>query len=67
MWQLVSVKSAVYLFGGKDTNNSVYKLDSVECFIVQEDKWIHVSTMPESLSCLQASLIQFPVKHMTED
>ena len=64
---IVSVKSAVYLFGGEDTNNSVYKLDSVECYIVQEDKWIHVSTMPESLSCLQASLIQFPVKHMTED
>ena len=64
---IVSVKSAVYLFGGEDTNNPVNKLDSVECYIVQEDKWIHVSTMPESLSCLQASLIQFPVKHVTED
>lgn len=31
---IVSVKSVVYLFGGEDIKNFVYKFDSVECYIV---------------------------------
>ena len=59
---IVSAEHCVYLFGGEATQRR-HKLDSVECYIVQEDKWIKAGTMPEQCSCLQASLLQLPMKY----
>ena len=58
---IVSTENFVYLFGGKDANS---ELGSVECYVVQEDTWKHVSTMPKERSCLQASLLKLPVKYI---
>ena len=60
---IASVENCVYLFGGEDANWQQYKLDSVECYVVQEDKWNLVGIMPEKRSCLQASLLQLPVEY----
>ena len=60
---IVSSGNSVYLFGGEDANWSQYKLDSVECYAVQEDKWQLVSIMPGKQSCLQASLLRLPVEY----
>ena len=59
---IVSVGNCVYLFGGEDGNDEQNKLNSVESYNVQEDKWKHVCTMPFELSCPQASLLQLPVE-----
>ena len=61
---IVSAEHCVYLFGG-ETPQSQHKLDStsVECYIVEEDKWIKAGIMPEQCSCLQASLLQLPMKY----
>lgn len=59
---MVSVGNCVYLFGGEDGNDEQNKLNSVESYNVQEDKWKHVCTMPFELSCPQASLLQLPVE-----
>ena len=58
---IVSVGSCVYLFGGEDANQD---LDIVECYSVPEDTWILVGTMPGKRTCLQASLLQVPIKHL---
>ena len=61
---VVSFDNHVYLFGGEDTSS---KLDSVECYDVQNDKWDQVGTMPDELSCLQASLLLIPNKYLAYD
>ena len=58
---IISFDNHVYLFGGENTSS---KLDSVERYDVQNNKWQHVGTMPEKLSCLQASLLQIPNKYV---
>ena len=58
---IISFGNHVYLFGGENTSS---KLDSVERYDVQNNKWQHVGTMPEKLSCLQASLLQIPNKYV---
>lgn len=60
---IVSVGNCVYLFGGDDGSKQ-NKLNSVESYDVQEDKWCHVSTMPYEVSFLQASLLQLPVEYL---
>jgi len=61
---MVRFDDHLYLFGGEDTK---YKLDSVECYDVQSDKWELFSTMPEKLSCLQASVLLLPKKYIPLD
>ena len=58
---IISFDNHVYLFGGENTSS---KLDSVECYDVQDNKWHHVGTMPEKLSCVQASLLLIPKKYV---
>lgn len=55
---IVSVGNCVYLFGGEDGNK---ELDSVECYVVDEDSWNLIGNMPRKRSCLQASLLQLPL------
>ena len=62
---IVSVGNCVYLFGGDDGSKQ-NKLNSVESYDVQEDKWCHVSTMPYEVSSLQASLLQFLVEYLKD-
>ncbi|KAL9951797.1 hypothetical protein ACROYT_G044526 [Oculina patagonica] len=58
---VISFDNHVYLFGGEDTSS---KLDIVERYNVLNDKWHYVGTMPEKLSCLQASLLHIPNKYV---
>ncbi len=58
---VISFDNHVYLFGGEDTS---FKLDIVERYNVLNDKWHYVGTMPEKLSCLQASLLRIPNKYV---
>ena len=62
---VISFDNHVYLFGGERSYS--LKLDSVERYDVENDKWDEVSTMPEKLSCLQASLLLIPNKYLAYD
>lgn len=58
---IVSFDDNVYVFGGEDTDS---KLDSVECYYTQTDKWEQISTLPEKLSCVQAAVLLLPKKYI---
>ena len=59
---MVSFNDHLYLFGGEDANWS--KLDSVERYDVQNDKWELFGTMPDKLACVQASVLLLPKKYI---
>ena len=61
---MVSFDDHLYLFGGEDSCKD--KLDSVECYNVQNDKWELCGTMPEKLACVQASLLLLPKKYIND-
>lgn len=55
---MISFDHHLYLFGGEKADSS--KLDSVERYDVQNDKWELFGTMPEKLACVQASVLLLP-------
>ena len=57
---MVSFDHHLYLFGGEKPDSS--KLDSVERYDVQNDKWEIFGTMPEKLACVQATVLLLPKK-----
>ena len=59
---LVSFDDHLYLFGGEQVGGT--KLDSVERYDVQNNKWGLFSTMPEKLACVQASVMLLPKKYI---
>ena len=59
----VSIDDMVYLFGGEDESDF---LDAVECFNIKCNEWYKISTMPEKVSFLQASLLKLPKKFIQE-
>ncbi len=61
---VISFDNHVYLFGGEDTSS---KLNSVERYDVLNNKWHQVGTMPEKLTCLQASLLRIPNKYVVSN
>ena len=61
---MVSFDDHLYLFGGEDSCKD--KLDSVECYNVQNDKWELCGSMPEKLACVQASLLLLPKKYIND-
>ena len=66
---IVTFNNRVYVFGGEDASlekNSRY-LNSVECYCIQKNQWQLFGTMPERLSCLQASLVLLPKKFLYEE
>ena len=59
---IVSFDDHLYLFGGEDANWS--KLDTVERYDVQNNKWKLFNTMPKKLACVQASVLLLPEKYI---